>query len=45
MIELLIEKWYITRNDEEQLLDEISKLADEKEAERKSGTGCQQNSV
>ena len=45
LIELLIEKWYIARNDEEQLLDEISKLADEKEAERKSGTGCQQDSV
>ena len=45
LIELLIEKWYISRYDEEQLFDEISKLADAKETERKSGTSCQQGTI
>ena len=34
LIELLIEKWYISRYDEEQLFDEISSMADEKESKR-----------
>lgn len=34
LIELLIEKWYIARHDEESLLSEITNMAEEKEAER-----------
>lgn len=36
LIELLFEKWYIARHDEEQLLEDIKDMADEKEAERHS---------
>jgi len=31
LIELLIEKWYINRHDEEQLLSEITNIADNKQ--------------
>lgn len=41
LIELFIEKWYIARHDEEQLLAEITDMAAEKEAERHSGAGGQ----
>lgn len=37
LIELLIEKWYIARHDEEKLLAEITKVANEKALIRKSG--------
>ena len=37
LIELLIEKWYISRYDEEQLFHEISSMADEKESKRNLG--------
>ena len=36
LIELLIEKWYIARHDEEMLLADIEGIADAKESERKS---------
>lgn len=36
LIELLFEKWYIARHDEEELLSDIVGIADEKEAERKT---------
>lgn len=36
LIELLLEKWYIARHDEESLLTEISEIAQEKETARKS---------
>lgn len=36
LIELLFEKWYIARHDEEALLSDIVGIADEKDAERKS---------
>lgn len=36
LIELLIQKWYIARHDEEQLLAEITSIADVKESERRS---------
>lgn len=36
LIELLFEKWYIARHDEEMLLADIVDIADEKAAERKS---------
>lgn len=36
LIELLFEKWYIARHDEEMLLADIVEIADEKTAERKS---------
>lgn len=36
LIELLIDKWYVARHDEELLLSEISQMADEKESLRKS---------
>lgn len=36
LIELLIEKWYVARHDEEQLLEEITSIASEKEAQRNS---------
>lgn len=39
LIELLIDKWYIARHEEEELLADIVKIGDKKEAERKSGTG------
>ena len=39
LIELLIEKWYVARHDEEQLLAEITAIAEEKENERKSVSG------
>lgn len=35
LIDLLLEKWYIARHDEENLLTEISEIAEEKEAKRK----------
>lgn len=35
LIELLLEKWYIARHDEETLLADIVEIADEKAAERK----------
>lgn len=35
LIELLFEKWYIARHDEEELLSDIVGIADEKDAERK----------
>lgn len=38
LIELLIQKWYIARHDEEQLLADITSMADAKESERRSGT-------
>lgn len=38
LIELLIQKWYVARHDEEQLLADITNTAGNKEAERKSGT-------
>lgn len=38
LIELLIDKWYIARHDEEELLSEITAISSEKEGERKSGT-------
>lgn len=34
LIELLIEKWYVARHDEEELFQEITSMADEKESER-----------
>ena len=37
LIELLIGKWYVARHDEEMLLLEVSKMADEKESLRKPG--------
>lgn len=37
LIELLIQKWYIARHDEEQLLADITSMADAKESERRSG--------
>ena len=36
LIELLLEKWYIARHDEEMLLADIEEIADAKESERKS---------
>lgn len=36
LIELLIQKWYIARHDEEQLLAGITSIADVKESERRS---------
>lgn len=39
LIELLIEKWYVARHDEEQLLAEITAIAAEKENERHSIAG------
>lgn len=36
LIELLFEKWYIARHDEEVLLSDIVGIADEKDAERKT---------
>ena len=36
LIELLFEKWYIARHDEEALLSDIVEIADEKDAERKT---------
>lgn len=36
LIELLFEKWYIARHDEEALLSDIVGIADEKDAERKT---------
>lgn len=36
LIELLIEKWYVARHDEETLLDEINDMANEKEEQRHS---------
>ncbi len=36
LIELLIEKWYIARHDEEELLKDITNIADKKEALRNS---------
>lgn len=36
LIELLFEKWYIARHDEETLLSDIVGIADEKDAERKT---------
>lgn len=38
LIELLIQKWYIARHDEEQLLADFTSMADAKESERRSGT-------
>lgn len=35
LIELLLEKWYITRHDEEELLKAIKATSDQKQAERK----------
>lgn len=37
LIELLIDKWYIARHDEEELLSEIAKTADEKQSIRAAG--------
>ena len=37
LIELLIEKWYIARHDEEALFAEITGMADEKQIQRKGG--------
>lgn len=37
LIELLIDKWYVARHDEEELLAEIEAIGNKKEAERKSG--------
>lgn len=37
LIELLIEKWYIARHDEEALFAEITDMADEKQVQRKGG--------
>lgn len=36
LIELLVDKWYVARHDEETLLQEIAELGDQKEAERKA---------
>ena len=36
LIELLIDKWYISRHDEEALFDDILNISEEKEKERKS---------
>lgn len=35
LIELLVDKWYISRHDEEALFDDISNISEEKEKERK----------
>ncbi len=35
LIEMLLEKWYIARHDEQELLEDIVDIAEEKEAERK----------
>lgn len=37
LVELLLDKWYIARHDEEMLLSEITKMAKEKEMLRKPG--------
>lgn len=34
LIELLFDKWYIARHDEEKLLSDISDISDKKQAER-----------
>lgn len=34
LIELLFDKWYIARHDEEKLLNDISDISDKKQAER-----------
>lgn len=36
LIELLIDKWYVARHDEEELFSEITAISSEKEGERKS---------
>lgn len=36
LIELLIDKWYIARHDEEQLLSDITAIADDKDFQKKS---------
>ena len=36
LIELLIEKWYIARHDEESLFEEITRISEKKESERKA---------
>ena len=38
LIELLIDKWYVARHDEDELLAEIKNMSDQKEAERNSST-------
>lgn len=38
LIELLLQQWYVARHDEEQLLAEITAIADEKDAERHSSS-------
>ena len=35
LIEMLLEKWYITRHEEEELLSEIVGIAEDKEEQRK----------
>ena len=35
LIELLMEKWYIARHDEEMLLQDITAISEEKQEERK----------
>ncbi len=36
LIELLLDKWYITRHEEEELCEGITQIADEKELQRKA---------
>lgn len=36
LIELLVDKWYVARHDEEMLFQEITELGNQKEAERKA---------
>lgn len=38
LIELLIEKWYIARHDEEELLSEITSIADDKQSQKQLST-------
>ena len=37
LIELLLDKWYIARHDEEELFADICTISDDKEVERKGG--------
>ena len=36
LIELLMDKWYIARHDEEQLLSDITDIANDKESQKQS---------
>ena len=38
LIELLIDKWYIARHDEEELFNEITQIADDKSTQKSSNS-------